>query len=1638
MNKKFTKLIAALALLVFMTPTMAGWGQVSSVAPANGNSYVVAAYVNSKYYALPCQTTNGGQLTGVEVTLNTAGKVDPTNASGKTWTLEEGTGNNAGQYYFKYTNGSSTYYLYKNGTSTSNHNFKVSTGDKNYWSFTTNGTGYTVAAVDRGTNNINIQYNSGTFGCYGTATPIILLEIGNAGPTITGLSCTGTPATTTYEAGDSFDPTGLTVTAIYSDESTQDVTASVEWTPDPLTQGTTSVIGTYSGLTVTVPGITVNAPAGPDIVLNYSNSPFTATGGNTNTETVTLDGIEYASFAGYKFDGAAGTFISITRDQQGYLGNNTQLCGNIKKIVVDYYSGNASWFTMYEGSTALPETTTVSPSGSGTGSITYTFSGNNGYFKFKRTTTGTGYTDYCNINSISIYLKDCNNPEITVSPNSLSGFTYVEGNGPSEAQTFTVSGANLTANLNMSLGENSDFEISQSENNGYANSIALTPSDGTVANTTIYACLKAGKAKGNYSGTITLTSTDATNKTVSLSGTVTSQTYTLSDQSGENGSISFSASPVEAGTHVTLTPTPVSDAYYFVPGSWSFFNESLEEVTSSIVFVTGETNVIEMPAFNLLVDASFQAKPTHNVTIASGIENGTVTADPTSAYAGQAITLTVTPGTNCYLTSLTATYVDDNQETQELTITNNTFVMPNYNVTVTATFASNAFVGSFVLYSGTLTEGDYLIVYDNGAMNNVVTSNRFGFETVSPTQNIITDPSKDIVWHIAASETEGYWTIFNAKKGQYANNGNGNGTTVSLVDPNYAGNGAKWQVTGTDTYEFRNKANVDYVSSNPNANVRYLRKNGTSGFASYTTGYGDALTLYKLIPPTAPVWSALPTPSIYTGNEYELTLTDYVTGNPVPNISLATGVSSTLYEYEDGYFTFQTNTAGTYEFTFTATNSQGSVSATLTITVAAPEEYDLTVTLDDHVTGIFVFNAANQNNPLIANGAAGTVQVLEGTSIIVSPDVAEGYALESLIVNNTDVTSQIDESGAYTFTVTGDVTITATAVFNPYVTLTGEQMANMTNHGTTYGTGASYLKYITIDGYYWEANAYQQSSTSQYLQINTTGSGNPKGSYIKLPVFNGKIEEITCTTNSSDKVLYFNTTNSASNPIANEANSSTSTERTIDLTDVFYQTGYIVSSGSIQITHITVRFSPYQDMTGTTLETIGNDATVSIPANANVTATNLTIPASSGIVINAGATLTVSGTLTNAGNANNIIIKDGGKLITTSTGVQATVEKNITGAGDENWTAESGAAGWYFIASPVNDAAFPTGTVNDQDIYQLDWANNNWINLQNSSHSSLLTAGFQRGTGYLYASKDGNTISVAGEIQPLSNDHNATVTLANHGWNLIGNPLTCKVTVDHDFGMLNNGSTVDYTGTIVNPCQGIVVWGSADEEVIFTKAATQNAAAPGNSALQMTVAQNIVTRGNATSTTVDNAVISFNEGSVLPKFTMLESNANLYIPQGIEEYAIVSSNGQGEMPVNFRANENGQYILTVNAENVEMNYLHLIDNMTGADIDLLQTPSYTFNAKTYDYESRFRLVFAANNEDGSSTGSETFSFYSNGNWVINNEGDATLQVIDALGRILSNEGISGTVSKSIDAPAGVYVLRLINGENVKTQKIVVR
>ena len=365
---------------------------------------------------------------------------------------------------------------------------------------------------------------------------------------------------------------------------------------------------------------------------------------------------------------------------------------------------------------------------------------------------------------------------------------------------------------------------------------------------------------------------------------------------------------------------------------------------------------------------------------------------------------------------------------------------------------------------------------------------------------------------------------------------------------------------------------------------------------------------------------------------------------------------------------------------------------------------------------------------------------------------------------------------------------------------------------------------------------------------------------------------------------------------------------------------------------------------------------------------------------------------------------------------------------------------YYLIASPVGDVQIDLVTnllSNDFDLYYFDQEQDNyeWINYEAGEVS--VDPGFvsmdgklKAGRGYLYAnSGDGEsevvTLTFPGTAY-TTEDGTATFELEYEeghgmtGWNLMGNPFNAEAYIDRDVYYLMNeeGSDVMEADGPIAPMQGIFVLATEPGDLTFSM--------EDPNAKVSKLSLNLVSG----SKVVDRASLSFG-GSSLPKFQINSSSTKLYIPMDGEDFAVVSSAEMGEMPVNFKAAKSGSYTLAVSTE-VSFNYLHLIDNMTGADVDLLANPSYSFEASTTDYASRFKLVFATGNSD------DTFAFYSNGSFVISNEGEATVQVVDVTGRMLSSETINGSASISVDGAAGVYMIRLVNGENVKVQKVVVK
>lgn len=159
--------------------------------------------------------------------------------------------------------------------------------------------------------------------------------------------------------------------------------------------------------------------------------------------------------------------------------------------------------------------------------------------------------------------------------------------------------------------------------------------------------------------------------------------------------------------------------------------------------------------------------------------------------------------------------------------------------------------GTFKLYSGDISEGDYVIYYSGKAMNTTVTSNRLQYAEVTPSDNKIINPDESIIWHIAPISETTYWSIYNDAAGKYAGGTSTKNQATMLSDlTTYA----SWNITGSSTYQFEN---IGRSLLTTDSDKKWLRNNGTYGFACYGSGTGGALSLYKLDDgtPNAPTFS---------------------------------------------------------------------------------------------------------------------------------------------------------------------------------------------------------------------------------------------------------------------------------------------------------------------------------------------------------------------------------------------------------------------------------------------------------------------------------------------------------------------------------------------------------------------------------------------------------------------------------------------------------------------------------------------------------------------------------------------------------------------------------------------------------------
>ncbi|MCQ2293927.1 MAG: bacterial Ig-like domain-containing protein [Bacteroidaceae bacterium] len=580
------------------------------------------------------------------------------------------------------------------------------------------------------------------------------------------LTVSGTPTKMTYEAGEEFDPAGLTVTGTYSESGNKTVTNGITWTitPETLTVGTTSVsvvakVGDVESSAYTVNGVTVIAPktltsiaiSGTPTKMEYqvgdafnpAGLVVTGTYSDSSKEEIT-DGIEWiitpSTFA--EVDVAASVLVVA---KVGDIESSPYMAtGLIVKekttpsaLVVDFENA-LNTYTDWVFTNAEQGTTTITAHGG-------TYYGTTGgkttasiqtkdiiaapqsftcYISKQSTNTaactwsiqvssdGDNWTDVATTDAkamnkgvwveFSADLSSYANVYVriyysgTTAVRNIDDITLTMGKASSDP---SISASNVDIAADATSGE-----IAYTINNPVAGKTLSATTDATwisniqVTDDKVTFTSTANTGTAERTATITLKYEGAADKDVTVTQAKPVPTF------ASLAELIAAIEPTTEGepVNVTLTNEVITKFYktgdytngvYLmvgtqeieiycknVPSDWAVggtISGTLENCTWKKFNTTWELCPDNWDALSYTAPVN-----AHTITISSTIVNGSVTANVAEAIEGQEIILTVTPDEGYCLDELTVNTV----MSEPITVIDNKFTMPAYDVIVSATF----------------------------------------------------------------------------------------------------------------------------------------------------------------------------------------------------------------------------------------------------------------------------------------------------------------------------------------------------------------------------------------------------------------------------------------------------------------------------------------------------------------------------------------------------------------------------------------------------------------------------------------------------------------------------------------------------------------------------------------------------------------------------------------------------------------------------------------------------------------------------------------------------------------------------------------------------------------------------------------
>ena len=1076
--------------------------------------------------------------------------------------------------------------------------------------------------------------------------------------------------------------------------------------------------------------------------------------------------------------------------------------------------------------------------------------------------------------------------------------------------------------------------------------------------------------------------------------------YGITYASGlSHGSVSGPDSAPQGST-VAIVATP---AVGYMVDTYTVYKTGSPSTTVTV----SSNGTFTMPGYAVTVRATFKPNTTTYQIAKASVTHGSINTSVSSATAGTEITLTATPASGYQLYAWYVYKTGDMNTT--VTVTNNKFTMPAFDVTVNATFNSSSGTGDYVKVTSAPSDwsGEYLIVYEGGnkAFNG-------GLTTLDATNNNINvSISNNTI--IANTNT-------NAAKFTIAKSGNN--YTIKSASGYYIGctsNDNDLMSSNTTAYSNSLSMSGDstVIKSSGGAYLRFNDASDQNRFRYYKSSTylkQKAIQLYKKQGGGAPTHKVYFNSNGGTGTMSDQTVEEYVPTALNPNTFTKsnhqfdgwnTAADGSGAYYVDGAsvtllqdLTLYAQWNPLYSVTVISSLANGTVTVSAT---QAFEEQTITLTATpaaNYEFGHWLVTDAN-NNPITVvenqfEMPASDVTVNAAFEYVGTPFEQKYYKVTStnqLVAGRTYLIVNTAAGKALSKTQNNNNRAAAA------VTITNNTISTLGDacELTLGGQSGAWTFFDSLWSNSTGGYLYAASSGDNYLRTQATNNNNGKWA---IELANNGTATIVAQGSYTRNNLRYNPNNN--NPIFSCYASSSD----------FAKVELYIRSEEFDITENTTvtktfSFDKYTVHNGATLTFPNNTVTFSSPAN--------------------------------------LVLEEGAQLVHHNDNLQATCKRTIQGY--------EGEGSWYTIASPFASYSPVGGMIGDNfDLYAYNEAGDDegseWINYKAGAFN------LNPGEGYLYAHYPIVTLRMTGTLK--SGDYSKIVNLsydnpeeAIQGYNLLGNPTAHDITfskspeVSDGYYYLNNNDTWTYqTGNAVPVGRGFLVKANATGQTVTLNPQSKGEVSSEDPYLCIDI-------------NGEKAYVKLSEGVSMPLAKLNDRYSPLFLNREHTPYVMLVKDSDNTLDLCYEARQDGPATLSVSnllpftSHLSSPNYLHLIDRLTGADVDLLATPSYSFETRKGDYSARFQLCFSSVSSD---TPQGDFAYYSNGQIVLDpvvvaSCQGASLQMVDLLGRVRSLGTIDGANEVAVGRDAlerasatttGVYVLRLLNGDEVRTQKIV--